>query len=96
MLRDDLFLDDALIFDQLKSRRVSYGAPTGPTLAIDFADFPTLGVWTKPGAGFICIEPWQGCSDPVGFAGDIREKPGIIEIAPGRSKRLSMSISLID
>jgi len=93
-LRDDLFFDDALIFDALASRRVSYGAATGPKLTVDFADFPTLGVWTKPGAGFICIEPWQGFSDPVGFAGDIRDKPGIIEIAPGASKRLAMHIAL--
>ena len=95
-LRDELFVDDALIFDRLASRRVSYGAPTGPQLKVDFADFPTLGVWTKPGAGFVCIEPWQGFSDPVGFAGDIRDKPGIIEIAAGDSKRLAMHITLAD
>jgi len=96
MLRDDLFIDDALIFDRLKSRRLSYEAPAGPRLEVEFADFPTLGVWTKPGAGFICIEPWQGFADPVGYDGDIRDKPGIIEIAPGESRELSMSISLID
>jgi galactose mutarotase-like enzyme len=96
MLRDELFDDDALIFDRLESRRISYGAATGPRIVMDFADFPTLGVWTKPGAGFICIEPWQGFSDPVGYAGDIRDKPGIIEIAPGTSKHLSMHIALTD
>lgn len=95
-LRDDLFLADALIFDQLKSRRVSYGASNGQRLVVDFGDFPTLGIWTKPGAGFICIEPWQGFSDPVGFDGDIRDKPGIIEIAAGASKRLAMHITLAD
>ena len=95
-LRDDLFVDDALIFDRLTSRRLSYGAPTGPRLDVEFADFPTLGVWTKPGAGFVCIEPWQGFSDPVGFAGDIRDKPGIIEIAPATSKQLAMHITLTD
>ncbi|MDN4633661.1 aldose 1-epimerase family protein [Sphingomonas sp. PsM26] len=93
-LRDELFVDDALIFDQLNSRRVTYGAAEGPQLEIAFVDFPTLGVWTKPGAQFICIEPWHGFSDPVGFAGDIREKPGSFEVAPGASRMLSMSISL--
>ena len=68
----------------------------GPRLEIDFAEFPTLGVWTKPSADFICIEPWQGFSDPVGYAGDIRDKPGIIEIAAGDRKRLAMQIRLID
>jgi galactose mutarotase-like enzyme len=96
ILRDELFLGDALIFDRLASRSVTYRAPAGPKLLVEFADFPTLGVWTKPGAEFICIEPWQGSSDPVGFAGDIRDKPGIIEIKPGESRQFAMHISLID
>ncbi len=94
-LRDDLFVDDALIFDRLFSRRVIYGAPTGPHIEVRFEEFPTLGVWTKPGANFICIEPWQGFSDPVGFAGDLRDKPGIALVAPGTSLCLGMSIALV-
>ncbi len=93
-LRDDLFAADALIFDRLTSRSVSYGAPTGPRIEVSFTGFPTLGVWTKPGAGFICIEPWQGSADPVGFTGDLRDKPGIIEIAPGSVRNLTMTIAL--
>lgn len=96
ILRDDLFVDDALIFDRPISRRVTYGADTGPRLEIDFDDLPMLGIWTKPGAGFICIEPWQGVADPAGFAGDIRDKPGIIEIAPGAHKQLAMHIRLAE
>jgi galactose mutarotase-like enzyme len=94
LLRDDLFVDDALIFDRLTSRRVQYGASTGPQLAVAFPDFPTLGIWTKPGANFVCIEPWQGFSDPVGFNGDIRDKPGIFEIEPQGTKSMTMSITL--
>lgn len=93
-LRDDLFIDDALIFDRLSSRSVRYGSSVGPQLHVRFADFPTLGVWTKPGADFICIEPWHGFSDPEGFTGDIRDKPGIFEVAPGAARSLSMSLSL--
>jgi galactose mutarotase-like enzyme len=92
-LRDELFTDDALIFDQLASRSVTYGANRGPRLKIDFADFPTLGVWTKPGAGFVCIEPWHGHSDPEGFAGDIQSKPGIFEVSPGSTRVLEMTVT---
>ena len=93
-LNDNLFVADALIFDRLHSRSVSYGAPIGPAIEVEFADFPTLGVWTKSGAAFICIEPWQGSADPVGFTGDFRDKPGIIEIAPGAARNLTMTIAL--
>ena len=93
-LRDDLFVADALIFDRLMSGSVVYGAPAGPQLEVAFADFPTLGIWTRPGAGFICIEPWHGFSDPVGFDGDIRDKPGIFEVAAAGSQTMAMSITL--
>ncbi len=93
-LADDLFVDDALIFDALKSNRLTYGADDGPQLEIAFPNTPYLGIWTKPGAGFICIEPWHGIADPVGFDGDIRTKPGIFEVAPGSSYAISMSITL--
>jgi galactose mutarotase-like enzyme len=56
-----------------------------------------LGVWTKPGgAEFICIEPWHGIADPVGFDGEIWDKPGIIAIAPGGSRAFAMSVALVD
>ena len=95
-LRDDLFVEDALIFDALRSRGVQYGADEGPQLKVEFADFPTLGVWSKPGAGFVCIEPWQGSSDPEGFVGDIRDKPGIVMVEPGSARQQAMSITLRD
>ena len=93
-LRDDLFVDDALIFDRLASRQVSYGADGGPQITVGFEDFPTLGVWTKAGADFVCIEPWQGFADPQGFTGDIFDKPGIVAVAPGSTRRFTMRISL--
>lgn len=93
-LRDALFVDDALIFDRLVSRELVYGAPFGPQIRVRFDDFPTLGVWTKPGAGFLCIEPRQGFADPVGYAGDIFDKPGIVALAPGETRRFTMRIAL--
>ena len=96
VLRDDLFVDDALIFDRLRSRKVDYGAPSGPQISVEFADFPTLGVWTKPGAGFVCIEPWHGFSDPVGFAGDFRDKPGSFEVLSGATKTLMMRLTYVE
>ncbi|MDB5679898.1 MAG: aldose epimerase [Sphingomonas bacterium] len=93
-LTDALFSDDALIWDSLRSRSVSYSAPSGPSLRIAFPDTPYLGVWTKPGARFVCIEPWHGHADPVGFTGDFRDKPGIFTVAPGSQRQCAMAITL--
>jgi len=83
-LRDALFTDDALIFDRLTCRSLIYSAPGTPVIGVDFADFPYLGIWTKPGAGYICIEPWQGYDSPRQFAGEFRDKPGVVALLAGR------------
>jgi galactose mutarotase-like enzyme len=95
VIQDRLFVHDALIFDRLLSTHLDYGGVSGPQIRLRFHDFPILGVWTKPGAGFLAIEPWHGTSDPEGFDGDISEKPGMMEIAPDSAKELLMSISLV-
>ena len=93
-VRDDLFVPDALIFDQLRSRSVRFGVPGRRMLRVDFPEMPLLGVWTKPGAPFLCIEPWQGLADPVGYDGDFRAKPYVIEVAPGAERRFAIAISI--
>jgi galactose mutarotase-like enzyme len=93
-LADALFEKDVVIFDRIASRAVRYGAPGGPHIAIRFPDAHYLGVWTRPGAPFVCIEPWQGVTDPANFSGDIRDKPGIFTVAPGAAHALSMAITL--
>ncbi len=95
LLRDALFKDDALVWDPVESGRVTYGAAQGPILDINFPDTPRLGVWTKPGAHFVCVEPWHGIADPEGFTGELKDKPGVFVVAPGEEKRISMSITLV-
>ncbi|MEJ0100017.1 MAG: aldose 1-epimerase family protein [Pseudomonadota bacterium] len=89
-LDDALFIDDVIVFDELKSRRVTYGAANGPRIEVSFPDATYLGLWTKPGAGFICIEPWRGVADPQGFNGEFSQKPGVFVVPPGASEALTM------
>ena len=94
-LADELFEKDVVIFDEVRSRFVTYGAHTGPRLRVSFPDAPYLGVWTKPGADFICIEPWHGVADPQGYAGDFTAKPGIFTVAAGAAKSIEVTITLL-
>ena len=90
------FEADALILDELQSRSLTYGVPGQPRLRIDFPDTPMLGIWQKPGARFLCIEPWAGIADPAGFGGDFTQKPGVITLAPGAQQRLRMDVTLLE
>jgi galactose mutarotase-like enzyme len=98
-LADALFERDALIFDRLASRRLTYGAAQdaakGRQLQLDFPAMPHLGIWTKPGAGFICLEPWQGFADPVDFDGELAKKPGIVAIPPQSDRVFELSVTVL-
>jgi galactose mutarotase-like enzyme len=91
-----MFEDDALIWDRLESRSLTWGVPGRPSLRIDFPDTPMLGLWQKPGARYLCVEPWAGIADPAGFVGDFRDKPGIMSLAPGESRAFRMDVTLTD
>ena len=94
-LSDDLFAADAVIFDEPASRRVRYGVAEGPGIEVSFPDMPQLGLWSKPGAEFLCIEPWQGHASPAKFRGELRDKPGMVAVAPGAVQRFAMTITLV-
>lgn len=93
-LQDALFEEDVVIFDALRSRRLDYGGGTGPRLRISFPGATHLGLWSKPGAGFVCIEPWRGVADPADFAGTLGDKPGIFTVAAGAEQSLQMRIEV--
>ena len=94
MLEDALFQPDVVIFDQLRSRKVTYGAQDGPRLEVSYPDAAYLGIWTKPGAPFVCIEPWRGIADPQGFAGEFTTKPGVFSVPPGGTESINMVLTL--
>lgn len=94
-LADALFARDALVWDRVRSQRLTYGAVAGPRLEIAFPDTPMLGIWTKPGAHYVCVEPWHGIADPEGYTGAFRDKPGVFVVPVGGEKRISMSVTLV-
>ncbi|GGB68223.1 aldose 1-epimerase [Flavobacterium suaedae] len=91
-LNHKLFANDALVFKQLNSKSLAIEKNDEVFLKINFEDFPHLGIWTKPGAPFLCIEPWQGYADSVNTTGNIFEKEGIIVL--DEKEKISKSFSI--
>lgn len=93
-LHADSFKDDAWVFNPLNASEVTLvHLPSEYQLRVRCKDFPQLGIWTKQAdAGFLCIEPWQGIADSVGFKGDISEKTGIVQLPAGEERSWSYSI----
>lgn len=85
-LRYDLFNEDALIFKDLKSRKVTlHSKSNGDILTVHFEDFPYLGLWAKPNSDYVCIEPWLGIADSQTTNQQLTDKEGIVTLDAGKS-----------
>lgn len=91
-LHPGLFEADAIVLPGYPGRRLRLAAPNGAALEIAWEGFGDLGIWQKPGAGFLCLEPWCGTAAPLGWNGDFADKPGNEKLAPGESRSFRWEI----
>ena len=86
-LKYEYFEVDALVFLNLKSRKVLLkNIKTGKEISLEFEGHDSFVLWSKPGAKFICMEPWCGCHDFVDSNYDFKNKKGIIKLS-GREEK---------
>jgi len=77
-LYDKYFAIDALVFDCLKSRKSTLRSrKTGKQISVTFPNAEYFLLWHKHGAGYICMEPWEGIPDEIYSDYDITHKRGI-------------------
>lgn len=96
-LRNDLFDEDALIFRELKSRKAALRSKKSDhAVVVRFDDFSFLGIWAKPNAPFVCIEPWLGIADHENTDGDFAEKDGIVSLPAGEVFTADFSIEILE
>ena len=92
-----IFDQDALIFKNLNSRSVQLKNRLNENyIQVDFHDFPYLGVWSKPTAPYVCIEPWLGIADHVNTLGKFIEKDNIQLLEQGKTFQNSFAIYIYE
>ena len=80
-LHPHIFDNDALVFKNLNSKKVSLKSKkSNQTVTVSFDDFPNLGIWAKPNAQYVCIEPWLGIADSVDSNRNLEHKEGILRL----------------
>ena len=82
----EMFANDSLLFDGLRSKYVTLAYRGEPTVRVGFADYEHLLLWTKPGAQYVAIEPWNGLPDTADADGLLQHKLGILRLDPGEKK----------
>lgn len=85
-LNEDLFAADALVLPQVRSRSLRYEGPAGDALEMSWSGYGDLGLWSKAGADFLCLEPWCGHASPAGWDGEFADKPGTVRLMPGEGR----------
>jgi galactose mutarotase-like enzyme len=88
-LDDELFAREALCFLDAASRSLRFEQADGSALEMTLDGFPHIALWSRPAAPFLSLEAWTGYGDPVGFAGELADKPSMRILAPQQSARHS-------
>ena len=96
-LSDELFKDDALIYEL-------HGHDNKVSLRTDKSKFhinvwtrnaPYVGIWSQyPNtANYVCIEPWWGIADREDADGELEHKYGMNHLEPGKEYQAGFSIT---
>lgn len=86
VITKDIFKEDALILSGIKSECVTLKSKChGRTVKFNLGSAPYLGIWAKPGAPYVCIEPWYGVNDSREKKADFSQKDGINAVPVGKS-----------
>lgn len=95
-LTNTTFVDDAIIIEANQVAKVALFNKQGRRiLTVTCPQADAFGIWApnKPGCSFVCIEPWCGIADRIGFNGDISERETIHSLASNETYSFTYSIS---
>jgi galactose mutarotase-like enzyme len=95
-LSHGLFVNDALIFKGIQSKKVALKSRKSPAYVEVAYDSAHLGIWTKVGAPFICIEPWCGLPDTEGTNQAFATKEGNIGLGEGETFTFTHSVTVYE
>ena len=95
-LDDHTFDIGAYIIGDSQVCRVDLVSTTGlRCVSLEF-DTPLVGLWAPSAKDvpFVCIEPWYGRCDRVGFTGEFSERDCVNSLSPGQVFRASYTITV--
>ena len=93
-LKENTFDNDAVIMKNIKSNKVvlQNHKTKKKILEFDFTGFPYLALWSKKGAPFVCIEPWQNTADRIDSTQIYKDKENIIKLEKNKEFECKYSI----
>lgn len=95
-LKYEYFEIDAIVIPKVKSQSVKLINKENKGIKFDFKGFPSLAIWTKPNAPFVCLEPWIGYADKYNSNYQFIEKDNMQFLNPECEFSATYSITILD
>lgn len=95
-LTESLFDEDALILSNYNSTEIALKSDNHNRIVNFKFNSPILGIWAKPDAPYVCIEPWWGINDNYDKKDDLSQKRGIMSLKSSESKDFSWEIEITE
>lgn len=98
LLDEHTFDNDALIIKGIQNKKINLiNRRTRKTvLTFEYDGWPYLGIWSKPGAPFLCLEPWTSTADRVNSNNVFVQKTDLIILEPGEEFENKFSVEFFN
>lgn len=95
VLDETAFSNDAIIHSGIHAITLK---SKDKSIRVDFSDFDYVGLWSMikedEMAPFVCVEPWHGLPDFVGYEGELSQKLGIQKVEAQGKVVLNLSLEI--
>ena len=95
-IEKNTFDHDALILSGYTDKVISLKSDNHNRIVRFNFDSPVLGIWAKPNAPYVCIEPWWGINDNHDKKADLSEKRGIMSLNAHEERTFTWSAEITE
>ncbi len=82
------------IFENNQVKKLTLQEKGKPYVTLHCDAFPYVGIWSKERYPFICMEPWYGRCDNIGFCGDLSQREGVLSLQAGEKHHFQYEIEI--
>lgn len=93
-LSPDLFAAGAMVFPENVGTFFAYGT-SAASVEMVTANLPNFALWQKPGAPFICLEPWAGMAPFPSQGPALEHRNGRTILSSGERANFSMDLRFV-
>lgn len=87
-----MFEDDAMLFLSGAGDHFAFVAAGGTRLDMRVTNLPEFALWQKPGAPYLCLEPWHGTTPFTGTGDALETRNGAAVLPPGETMQFGMDL----